>query len=187
MGTAAWAVRPSKARGTTSTHAEAKLAAIGVHISRFVTSHGFALNVNTDLSYFSLIIPCGITSKPVTSMQQELGSELDLNAVAGSISRNFGAFPIPDALGRYPRRAVGPHRWRPHEATCRTPSTPQRRRRLNHVGADPEALALSPTLAIPSIHRASAPPYMGNKKTKSKASSNGNRPRNGASRTPVHM
>ena len=69
---------------------EAKLAAIGIHISRFVTSHGFALNVNNDLTFFNLIIPCGITAKPVTSMQQQLGRALDLNAVAESISRNFG-------------------------------------------------------------------------------------------------
>ncbi len=70
--------------------AEGKIAAIGVHISRFVTSHGFALNVNNDLNFFNLIIPCGITSKPVTSMQRQLGKELELNAVAESLSRNFG-------------------------------------------------------------------------------------------------
>ena len=78
------------ADATTNSAPEAKLAAIGIHISHFVTSHGFALNVNTDLSYFDLIIPCGITTKPVTSMQQELQKPLDLNAVSESITRNFG-------------------------------------------------------------------------------------------------
>jgi lipoyl(octanoyl) transferase len=89
LGTAASAIQPSEA-SQPANPPEGKIAAIGVHISRFVTSHGFALNVNNDLSFFNLIIPCGITEKPVTSMQQELGMPLDLNAVAESISRNVG-------------------------------------------------------------------------------------------------
>jgi lipoyl(octanoyl) transferase len=89
LGTAAPAVQRSEASAPGHT-SEAKLAAIGIHISHFVTSHGFALNVNPDLSYFNLIIPCGIATKPVTSMQQALDQPLDLKAVAESISRNFG-------------------------------------------------------------------------------------------------
>ena len=66
---------------------QAKIAAIGVHISRWVTSHGFALNVNTDLSYFQYIVPCGLT-KPVTSMAQ-LGVRAPLNEVARTFATHF--------------------------------------------------------------------------------------------------
>ena len=69
---------------------EAKIAALGVHISRGVTTHGFALNVRTDLDFFSLIVPCGIANKPVTSMERELQKKLTLEEVATAASRNFG-------------------------------------------------------------------------------------------------
>ncbi len=58
-----------------------KICAIGVRVSRGVSMHGFAFNVNTDLSYFSLINPCGFTDKKVTSLQAELGKEMDMEEV----------------------------------------------------------------------------------------------------------
>ncbi len=64
-----------------------KIAAIGVHIGRWVTSHGFALNVSTDLSYFQYIVPCGLT-KPVTSMA-ELGANVARSDVIGALARHF--------------------------------------------------------------------------------------------------
>ena len=67
---------------------ERKIAAMGVHISRWVTSHGFALNVNTDLRYFQYIVPCGLT-KPVTSMA-EMGVHATLEGVSRSLAAHFG-------------------------------------------------------------------------------------------------
>lgn len=68
---------------------ERKICAIGVRCSRWVTMHGFALNVNTDLGYFNNIIPCGIQNKQVTSMEKEMGVRLDYEEVKESIKRNF--------------------------------------------------------------------------------------------------
>lgn len=74
--------------GLTGVHTQrGKVAAIGVHIARWVTTHGFALNVNTDLSYFDLIIACD--GEPVTSMEELLGTETDLSVVEDRIAVNF--------------------------------------------------------------------------------------------------
>jgi lipoyl(octanoyl) transferase len=81
---------PLHGYGQPTACAEAKIAALGIHISRGVTSHGVALNVNTDLSFFDLIVPCGIVSKPVTSIQKETVRETPLQEVAHVLSRNFG-------------------------------------------------------------------------------------------------
>jgi lipoyl(octanoyl) transferase len=74
------AENPAKAR---------KICAMGVRCSRWVTMHGFAFNVNADLSYFQNIVPCGITDKAVTSLEKELGRKMDMDEVKKIVLKNF--------------------------------------------------------------------------------------------------
>lgn len=68
---------------------ERKICAMGIKCSRWITMHGFAFNVNTDLSYFDHIVPCGIVGKQVTSLQKELGKEVDFSAVKDQLKKHF--------------------------------------------------------------------------------------------------
>ena len=70
---------------------ERKICAMGIRCSRWITMHGFALNVNTDLSYFDNIIPCGIQNKQVTSIEKELGKKIPLEEVKEKLKKNFSA------------------------------------------------------------------------------------------------
>ena len=93
---AAYGLEGSRSKGETGVWLEPdikgrerKICAMGIKCSRWVTMHGFAFNVNTDLNYFNFIVPCGIQNKQVTSLEKELGRAVDMNEVKEKVKNNF--------------------------------------------------------------------------------------------------
>jgi len=95
QATAEFGIKAERVAGKTGIwvrvgNTEEKLAAIGVHISRWVTSHGFAYNVSTDLRNFELIVPCGIVGRKATSLEKLLGRSVEEKEVAPRIAKHLG-------------------------------------------------------------------------------------------------
>jgi lipoyl(octanoyl) transferase len=89
---AVFGIAGQRIRGLTGVWAgDAKVAAIGVRISRWITSHGFAINVSTDLGYFDLIVPCGIADRGVTSIERLLGRPVEMAEVGRAAAESMGA------------------------------------------------------------------------------------------------
>ena len=87
---AEYGVRAGRIAGLTGTWVDDnKIGAIGIRISRWITSHGFAFNVNTNLDHFDLIVPCGIGDRGVTSLEKELGAPLPIEDVEDAVVRQF--------------------------------------------------------------------------------------------------
>jgi lipoyl(octanoyl) transferase len=118
-----------------------KLGAIGVHISRWVTSHGFAYNVSTDLRFFDLIVPCGIADRKATSLEKLLSCRVESREVAGRLTQHFG-----EVFGREMRQASLEELLDTLQR-CEQLATP-----TTEVAAQPEYAAALPAEA-PQIHR----------------------------------
>ena len=85
-----YGVRAGRIPGLTGTWVgDAKIGAIGIRISRWITSHGFAFNVNTSLDHFDLIVPCGISNRGVTSLQHATGRQITVADVEDAVARHF--------------------------------------------------------------------------------------------------
>ena len=93
------------------THEPRKIASIGVHVSRGITTHGFAINVNNDLQPFEWIVPCGIEACRMTSLTRELGAEQDVHGFAGTVAESFGDVyerePVETAAARLAEQVDG--------------------------------------------------------------------------------